>query len=213
MARKSEHEETLWEFIVDVLINSVVIILIFIIAQKTLLAPFRVVGSSMVNTLHDGELIIVSKVEYYFGDPERGDIVVFHPPHDEEEYYIKRVIGVPGDEVEIKGGEVYVNGEMVDEDYLKEGTKTCLTAHLRSCETDDQVFKVPEGEFFVLGDNRHGSSDSRAWVNSDNQRAPFVPKDHIQGKTHVVLYPLPSIRWVDETDVFESFETQAVPST
>jgi signal peptidase I len=208
MARKNETEETLWEFIIDVLINSVVIILIFIIGQKTLIAPFQVVGSSMVNTLTDGEFILVSKVEYYFDNPERGDIVVFHPPHDDEEYYIKRVIGVPGDTVTLKKGGVFVNDKKLDEDYLREGTKTCLTAHIRSCDGDDREFEVPEGEFFVLGDNRHGSSDSRAWINEENERAPFVPKDMIQGKTHVVLYPFPSIRLVEETEVFEGFTSE-----
>ncbi len=208
MARKNKNEETLWEFIVDVLINSVVIILIFVVGQKTLLAPFRVVGSSMVNTLSDGELIVVSKVEYYLNNPERGDIVVFHPPHDKDEYYIKRVIGTPGDIVNIKAGEVFVNGEKLDEDYLRDGTTTCLTAHKRSCDEENKTFEVPEGKFFVLGDNRHGSSDSRAWVNSDNERDPFVPKDMIQGKTHVVLYPFPSIRWVEETEVFDALDRE-----
>lgn len=210
MAKKSETEETLWEFIIDVLINSVVIILIFVIAQKTLLAPFQVVGSSMVNTLTDGEFILVSKIEYYFNNPERGDIIVFHPPQDAEEYYIKRVIGVPGDIVNIKAGEVWVNEQKIEESYLREGTKTCLTAHIRSCDADDKSFEVPEGKFFVLGDNRHGSSDSRAWVNSENERDPFVIKDEIQGKTHVVLYPFPSIRWVEETDVFEGFAAESL---
>jgi len=196
-------EDGFLRFVIDVLVNSVIIIALFFFVQKVIAAPFQVIGNSMHDTLHDGEYIVVSKLEYLFGEPQRGDIVVFHPPHHKEEYYIKRVIGIPGDKVELKGGEVFVNGVKIEETYLREGLKTCLVAHMRDCDTDERTYEIPEGKYFVLGDNRTGSSDSRAWYDSDNKPDPFVDLDQIQGKTRVVLYPLPDIRLIPETGVFE----------
>jgi len=157
----------------------------------------------MVDTLHNGEYIVVSKIEYVLGEPQRGDIVVFHPPHQEDEYYIKRIVGIPGDTVELKGGQVSVNGHVVTETYLREGLKTCVVAHMQSCGTDEKSYSVPPSKYFVLGDNRKGSSDSRAWYDKGNKPDPFVDISQIQGKTRVVLYPLPDIRLVPGTMVFE----------
>lgn len=200
---RSLPEDGILRFIVDVLVNSVVIIVLFFFVQGVIAAPFQVVGNSMVNTLHNGEYIIVSKLEYFVGEPERGDIIVFHPPLHEEEYYIKRIIGVPGDKVELKAGKVLVNGVVLEEDYLSPGISTCLVAQQRECEADERSFDVPDGKYFVLGDNRHGSSDSRAWYDADNKPDPFVDRAQIQGKTRVVLYPLPDIRLMHETMVFD----------
>lgn len=201
--KQSIPEDGFIRFVIDVLVNSVIIIALFFFVQKMIAAPFQVIGNSMFDTLHDGEYIVVSKLEYLFGDPQRGDIVVFHPPQHKEEYYIKRVIGIPGDKVELKGGEVFVNGILIKESYLREGLKTCLVAHMRDCDEDDRSYEVPEGKYFVMGDNRSGSSDSRAWYDSNNKPEPFVDLDQIQGKTRVVLYPLPEIRLMHETAAFD----------
>lgn len=194
-------EEGLVQFFVDVVINSAVIIGLFFLVQTFIAAPFQVEGNSMYDTLVDNEYIVVSKLEYTFGEPHRGDVIVFHPPHDEEIFYIKRIIGVPGDTVQLKAGEVFVNGSKIEEDYLREDVKTCVVGRLNSCDNDDKEYEVPEGGYFVLGDNRHGSSDSRAWMH-EGQPDSFVWEDQIQGKTRVVLYPLPKIRLFPETDVF-----------
>ena len=196
-------EDGFVRFVIDVLVNSLVIIAMFFFVQKVIAAPFQVIGNSMFDTLHDGEYIVVSKLEYLFGEPERGDIVVFHPPLQKDEYYIKRIVGVPGDTVELKGGEVFVNGSEIEESYLREDLKTCLVARSNTCEDESFSYDVPEGKYFVLGDNRSGSSDSRAWYDSNNKPNPFVDLDQIQGKTRVVLYPLPDIRFIPETGVFE----------
>ncbi len=216
MARKKDvSEETFLEFLIDILVNSAIILAVFFLVQKTIAAPFQVVGDSMKETLFDGEYIVVSKLEYLLGEPQKGDIVVFHPPHNEDEFYIKRVLGIPGDQVQLKAGEVWVNGEKIDEDYLTKGLKTCLVARQKSCSTDDKSYTVPEGKYFVLGDNRDHSSDSRSWYDDENRPDPFVSLDQIQGKTRVVLYPLPGIRIMDNTDAFdniplgESLETDA----
>jgi signal peptidase I len=202
--RSALPEDGFLRFVIDVLVNSVVIIALFFFVQKVIAAPFQVIGNSMYDTLHDGEYIVVSKLEYLFGEPQRGDIVVFHPPHHTDEYYIKRVVGIPGDKVELKAGSVFVNGAEVHEGYLREDMKTCLVAHMRNCENDERAYEVPEGKYFVLGDNRSGSSDSRAWYDADNKPDPFVDRDQIQGKTRVVLYPLPEIRLIPETTVFDA---------
>lgn len=201
--RSSIPEDGFLRFVIDVLVNSIIIIALFFFIQKIIAAPFQVVGNSMYDTLHDGEYIIVSKLEYIFGEPQRGDIVVFHPPTESDDYYIKRIIGVPGDKVNLKGGYVYVNGTKVEEVYLKEDMRTCLVGHLKDCENDDRSYEVPEGKYFVLGDNRTGSSDSRAWYDAENKPNPFVEWKQIQGKTRAVLYPLPDIRLIPETGVFE----------
>ncbi len=204
----SDEEETLGRFLLDVLINSAVIIIMFSVVQYLVAAPFQVVGHSMVNTLQDGEYIIVSKLDYLFSDPQRGNIIVFHPPEVKKDYYIKRIIGIPGDSVRLKGGNVIVNGQKLEENYLKEGLKTCLAAYMQDCANDDKVYKVPEGKYFVLGDNRSGSSDSRAWFTDDNKPDSFVDKDQIQGKTRVVVFPPRSIRLIPETKVFEGVATK-----
>lgn len=191
-----DKEETPGRFFLDVLVNSGVIIILFLLTQKFLAAPFQVVGHSMDETLHDGEYIVVSKLEYTFGEPERSDIIVFHPPQGNKDYYIKRIIGIPGDTIRLKSGKVYLNGKELPEPYLRESLKTCLVAFLQDCGEDDKTYTVPEGEYFVLGDNRSGSSDSRAWFDTENKPDPFVDKDQIQGKTRVVVYPPLAIRLV-----------------
>ena len=198
-----EQNEGIVQFFVDVIINSAVIIALFFLVQAFIAAPFQVEGNSMYDTLVDNEYIVVSKLEYTFGSPQRGDVIVFHPPHDTEVFYIKRIIGVPGDHVRLKGGEVYVNDVKIEEEYLREGVRTCVVGRLNSCENDDKEYVVPDDEYFVMGDNRHGSSDSRGWMH-DGQPDSFVSRDQIQGKTRIVLYPLPSIRLFPETSAFAS---------
>jgi len=210
MAKKKEKEEGIFRFILDVIINSVVIIALFFFVQKVIAAPFQVIGNSMLSTLNHGEYILVSKLEYLFGEPQRGDIIVFHPPEHLNDYYIKRIVGVPGDEVILKAGKVILNGVEMSETYLDEGLKTCLTAHMQSCVNDNRPYVVPENSYFVLGDNRKGSSDSRSWFDDDNNAIPFVSLEQIQGKTRVVLYPLPDVRFVPMTDVFDSFVVEDV---
>lgn len=202
---KDPESEGFLRFIIDVVINSVVIIILFFFVQIFVAAPFQVIGNSMYNTLHDGEYIVVSKLEYTFGEPQRGDIVVFNPPHQDKEYYIKRIVGVPGDTILLKAGDLFVNGKTVSEEYISPGLQTCVVAHIQDCKNDDKTYEVPADMYFVLGDNRKGSSDSRAWYDKNNRPNPFVSKEDIQGKTRVVLYPLPEIRLVEGTEAFKSF--------
>lgn len=120
---------------------------------------------SMQNTINPGDRFIGSRLSYLFDGPERGDIVVFPYPDDESVIYVKRVIGLPGEIVEVKDGYVYINGHQLQEDYIAEQPLQ-----------DSGPWTVPEDCYFMMGDNRNHSNDSRAWEN------PFVHKDKILGK-------------------------------
>lgn len=114
---------------------------------------FIVQGPSMEPTFQENQFLIISRANYLLGDPQRGDVVVFHYPGNPEEDYIKRVIGLPGDTVEIRDTLVYVNGETYNEPYINE---PCRPA---SCP--DEEWTLGSGEYFMMGDNRNRSSDSR----------------------------------------------------
>lgn len=135
---------------------------------NSVVGRYRIDGNSMNPTLFNGEYLLISNFAYKLDEPERGDIIVFKHPRSELNL-IKRVIGLPGDNVEIREGQVWVNGILTDEPYIQ------------APPTYSSSWVVPEGEFFVLGDNRNNSSDSHAWG--------FLPNDHILGKAMVVYWP------------------------
>ena len=126
----------------------------------------NVPSGSMKDTINEGDRIIGFRLAYAFSEPQRGDIIIFTPP-DEDKLYIKRVIGVPGDEIRISYGDVYVNGEKLEEDYIKEPM---------AVNREELVYNVPEDSYFVLGDNRNNSLDSRYWS------TPYITKDKIHAK-------------------------------
>lgn len=157
-------------FIKDVLETLVLSIVLFV-GVNLISARIRVDGASMEPTLATGEYVIVNRLSYRLGTPQRGDIIVFHPPLAPQEEYIKRVIGLPGDGVEVSNGTVYVNGKPLDETYLKTTTNYIGT------------WRVPAGQLFVLGDNRNNSSDSHEWGT--------IAMDSVVGKAVVVYWPPP----------------------
>jgi signal peptidase I len=132
--------------------------ILFFIARGTV-QPFRVDGHSMDPTLHDTEFILVDKVSYRIGQPQRGDIIVFKYPGDTTRDFIKRVIGVPGDTVAIKNNAVYVNGKSLPESYIPGDQKPDYTFP----DAPSKPYKVPPHVLFVLGDNRNNSYDSHSW--------------------------------------------------
>lgn len=140
-------------------------------------ARYIVDGISMEPNFHTGEYILVSRASYLIGEPARGDIVVFHYPNNPNQDYIKRMIGLPGDTVEIRDQQVYVNGEPLNEPYINE---LCSPA---SCP--NEIWEVPAGSYFVMGDNRNHSSDSRAF--------DFVERRFIVGEALVRYAPLNAI--------------------
>lgn len=155
-------------FLIDV-IETLVLSLVLFLAINAISARIRVDGYSMEPTLHTNEFVIVNRVAYQLGDVERGDIIVFHYPRNREQEYIKRIIGLPGDEIEVRNGVVYVNGEALVEPYIK-----AAPAYQGS-------WTVPANSVFVFGDNRNNSSDSHNWGE--------VSFDLIIGKAIFVYWP------------------------
>jgi signal peptidase I len=190
----------LWFQILDVFFNIVVIVVIVAGIRIFLISPFQVEGNSMVNTLEDNEYIIINKVVYILGDPKRGDIVVFHPPNDPSKYYVKRVIGLPGDEITIGDGNVFLHNTITntkipieEESYLdSQNTGQTFKHPPGSGDKSAMTYDVPEGHYFLLGDNRQGSLDSRSFM-IDGQPAPFVRRDEIKGKVWFVALPITKI--------------------
>lgn len=156
---------------------------------------YRVEGSSMFPLLESSDGVFVNKLSYLrvdaaraarwipgldasegeawrpFGAPRRGDVVVFRWPRDERQYFVKRIIGLPGDAVRIRGGEVHLNGEALDEPYVERPSRESIVERV-----------VPEGHYYVLGDNRAESDDSRRWGS--------VPEENIIGKAWFAYWPL-----------------------
>jgi signal peptidase I len=137
--------------------------------------PVKVEGTSMMPTLQNDERIFINKFTYHYGlgEIQRGDMVVFWYPRDTSKSYIKRVIGLPGDVVRIDEGDVYVNGRKLIEDYVPDVERDHLS-------WDQQ--QVPPNSYFVLGDHRNSSNDSRSWG--------FVDRKYIYGKAVFVYWPL-----------------------
>ncbi len=155
-------------FLIDVAETLILSIVLFA-AINAVSARIRVDGASMEPTLQSGEFVIVNKLAYLFGEPTTGDVIVFHFPRDPDQEYIKRIIGLPGDRVEIKNGEVYVNDQVLDEDYIA------------ASPVYEDILEVPGDSLIVLGDNRNNSSDSHNW-------GP-VPLDYVIGKAMFVYWP------------------------
>ena len=145
------------EFVMDILETIVFIGSLFIVVYLFILQPNQVKGASMDPTFNSGDYIFTSKVTYKLRQPERGDVVVFRSPRNADIEYIKRVIGLPGDTIMVKSGEVYVNGAMLPENYIAAKTSLLENGYL----VEGVEIVVPENYIFVMGDNRPRSSDSR----------------------------------------------------
>lgn len=147
----------IFNFIMDILETVVFVGSLFIVVYLFVMQPNQVKGASMDPTFNSGDYIFTSKVTYKMREYERGDVVVFRSPHNPDIEYIKRIIGVPGDQVMVKDSEVYVNGQLLKEDYI--AAKTNLWEG--GFSKDGEAVTVPDGMLFVMGDNRPRSSDSR----------------------------------------------------
>lgn len=205
----------------ELLETALFILLVFFIVRG-IVQNFKIEGSSMEPTLHTGQYILVNKLVYFhfdlnaplrllpgqeelprrilypFHQPRRGDIVVFEYPRDVSKDFIKRVIGLPGDQVEIRDGQVLVNGEALDQPYLEGASTYCVAGF--ACQGGPVT--VPAGEIFVMGDNRANSSDSREW-------GP-LPLDRVVGQAWVIYYPVsdwglvPHFEYADSTTLAQA---------
>jgi signal peptidase I len=189
-----------WFHLLDVIFNIVVIVGIVAAIRTFLISPFQVEGNSMVDTLEDRQYIIINKLAYIVGKPERGDVVVFRPPNDPDKYYVKRVIGLPGDEVIIKGGYVYLRqqGEeklrKLEESYLNDRNNGKTYRHPPgSGDTSEVDYTVPPDDYFLLGDNRQGSLDSRSFASENTQAGAFVKREEIKGRVWFIALPVTKI--------------------
>ncbi len=197
------------------------ILLLVLILRSFLFEPFQIPSASMVPTLKVGDFILVNKYTYGLrlpvirnkvvdiGEPQRGDVMVFFPPHDKR-YFIKRVVGLPGDEIRVVNNQLYINGEEIDqkplqvfgedprylqaEESLGEGGHIMRKRRVASRLGQNILVRVPEGHYFMMGDNRDNSSDSRVW-------GP-VPEENIVGKAVLTwmhwdsVFSLPSFKGV-----------------
>lgn len=155
-------------FLLDV-VETLILSVILFAAINAVSARIRVDGASMEPTLESGEFVIVNKLAYMLGKPQVGDVIVFHYPRDPSQEYIKRVIGLPGDQVNVRAGQVYVNDQPLEEDYIA------------ASPVYEYAQTVPQDALFVLGDNRNNSSDSHNWGT--------VPLGYVVGKALFVYWP------------------------
>jgi signal peptidase I len=169
--------KTAWAITREIGETIILTLIIFALIQMVI-RNFRVVGTSMVDNLHDGQYLIIDKLSYNsflkeqfgFGGPTRGDVIVFEPPGHPDEDYVKRIIGLPGETVEIVRGQVFINGALLPEPFQP---------NVGSYTTTPQL--VPEGHVFVLGDNRNNSNDSHNWGT--------LPLENVVGRAWVSYWP------------------------
>ncbi|MGB9903149.1 MAG: signal peptidase I [Desulfotomaculales bacterium] len=172
LPREDKGKKTVVEFVESVIIA----VLLAVLIRTFILAPFYIPSGSMRPTLLEGDRIIVSKISYRIGAPQRGDIIVFKDPRDPRRDLVKRLIGLGGETVALKNNHLYINGQMMPENYLPQGTRFA----------DYGPSRVPEGYYLMLGDNRNVSDDSRYW-------GP-LPEKNIIGKALFIYWPLNRIR-------------------
>jgi signal peptidase I len=166
--KKTEYRENVESFAIAVV--TILFIIIFVIQS------FLVSGTSMVPTLLDRERLIVNKFVYWFHAPQQGDIIVLKPPHDTRKY-IKRVIALPGQSVEVKNSQVFVDGTELKEPYINEPIRQ-----------DYPFTYVPDGNIFVMGDNRNFSKDSR------DPDVGFIPLKNVVGRAIFIFWPLTKVK-------------------
>lgn len=183
MASKMEHEETKKteqekkHFRYGTILYLILIFACAVLVPKYVMQRTVVDGSSMTNTLHNDENLLVNKFEYRFTDPERYDIIIFHPKGSEEgTLYVKRVYGLPGETIQIIDGNIYVNQKKIEDSFAKKGTKDPGIA--------ENPITLGKDEYFVLGDNRQGSSDSR------DPDVGLVNRKNITGHVVLRIWPL-----------------------
>lgn len=172
-------------FIIDT-VETILLALVLFLAINALSARVRVENVSMQPTLEPGEFLLVNRVAYKLGEPHIGDIVIFHAPGVEDLDYIKRLVGRPGDEVRVENGTVFVNDQPLYEPYIAQPPSYSGT------------WVVPDGQVFVLGDNRNNSSDSHLWG--------FIPVEDIVGKALFVYWPVNEIAILRTPNIVQAIQ-------
>ena len=171
---KVSTQSSFWKEFMEYLKMIIFVVVVVLVVNNFLLINAKIPSESMEQTIMTGDRVFGNRLAYVFGDPERYDIIIFKYPDNEKELFIKRIIGMPGEIVEIKDGKVYINGS-------KEPLKDSFTPE--TPVGDYGPYTVPENSYFVLGDNRNYSKDSRFWNN------PYVAEDKILGKAVLKYFP------------------------
>lgn len=161
----------------------VVAVVIAMVIKGLLLQTYTIPSESMYSTLMVGDFLILNRLAYTLDEPEKGDVVVFEYPLEPQKDFIKRVVGTPGDRLELVDKVLYVNGEPFEEPYRRVNGQIPLPAKLTHKDNFEE-FTVPEGKYFMMGDNRDNSYDSRFWG--------FVDKDKIKGKALMIYWSMES---------------------
>ncbi len=176
--KKEKPKKSLQREIFEWIMVLVVAAALAFVVRTFIFEPVRVDGNSMLYTLENNEFMIATKFDYLAGDPERFDVVICdYPNTDDGMYRVKRVIGLPGETIALKKGELYVNGEFVEQNF-----------EMTPNETDFGPFTVPEGHYFVMGDNRNNSKDSRSPM------VGALERKMIKGHVRCVVFPLSKAR-------------------
>jgi signal peptidase I len=186
---QSAPKNDFWKSSAELVRTALIVGILAFAIRYFVLQPFIVEGSSMVPRFQTDDYLLVDKLSYRFKEPQRGDIVVFRYPFDITVNYVKRIIGLPGETIRIRSGQVFLineahpEGIKLAEPYINDGAQTMLPAG-----ATEKDFVVPKDSYFVMGDNRPASSDSREWG--------MLPKDDLIGKVVIQAYPLDRIHLV-----------------
>lgn len=156
------------------------IVILAIVIRVFVIQPYIVEGQSMEQSFQNNDYLITEKISFRFREPQRGEVVIFHPPDNPSVNYIKRIVGLPEDKVEVKDGSVFVNDEKIYEPYLKSNEETL------SPKNNDYVYTLKEGEYFVFGDNRNHSRDSR--------EIGAIPEENIVSRVWFRLLPINNLK-------------------
>ena len=173
-------------FFLDITEVVVFAIAIFLFVYLLILQPHKIKGDSMLPNFLDGEYLLTYKITYRLRKPKRGDVIVFEAPGAGGDEFIKRIIGLPGEQVSLNNGSILINNQRLGESYLSETIKSQGGNFLK----EGQEIVVPNEYYFVLGDNRGASSDSRTWG--------FISKKSISGRAWVIYWPPPKVGVVEE---------------
>jgi signal peptidase I len=183
--------KSLGAFFLDIAEVIVFAIGIFFFVYLLIMRPHKIDGQSMMPNFWNAEYLLTEKVSYYIHKPQRGDVVVLRPPvtvsaNDE---FIKRIIALPGETVEVRDGHVYINGQILNESYIPNSVNTNAGNFL----VDGVPYKVPAEKYFLMGDNRQHSSDSRYWGPVSLNLSPNTDKEGINGRAWLIYWPLPKV--------------------
>ena len=195
MSKRNSEKLDIIQLIAELIRTVIIVVILAFLIRQFVIQPYIVDGSSMYPVLHNNDYLLVDKLGYRFKEPQRGDVIVFKYPNAINENYVKRIIGLPGEKVRIENGAVYIinsenpNGFKLDEPYTNGQNNTYVRANDTVENQPITEITVSAGNYFVMGDNRTGSSDSREWG--------LLNRNKFIGKVFVRAYPLDRVKLIE----------------